>query len=345
MNKVACRPILARVARTFALGLLAALAPGCERSGPQATGTLAAARSPQSFVLATTPYAGAAPVFVAIDTGLFEREGLAVTVQRHPSGKAALDAVLNGSADVATVAELPVALAVVQGHPVTILASLSTQTDYGVVGRTDRGVSAPASLAGKRIAVTVGTSAHFMLDAMLVRQRLTLADVQVIDRKPSEMADTLGKGEADAVATWEPHVAAARRRVGPLATVFSSGGIYESTFNLASTRAFAHRRGEAVRKILRAMIGAQELMASDPAAGERIVAKTLGAPAEEARALMGKNRYAVSLGQNLLVMMEDEARWAVKNKVAEGKRAPNFLDAIYIDGLADISPRSVTVIR
>jgi NitT/TauT family transport system substrate-binding protein len=53
----------------------------------------------------------------------------------------------------------------------------------------------------------------------------------------------------------------------------------------------------------------------------------------------------VSLEQNLLVVMEDESRWAVKNKVVEAKGTPNFLDVVYVDGLAAVRPRSVTVIR
>jgi len=342
MNAIAGWPIWACIARAFALVLLISLAPGCERGSQQAPAT---PRASEPFILATTPYAGAAPAFVAVAKGYFEAEGLKVTVQSHASGKAALDAVIAGSADVATVAELPVALAAVRGHPVTILATLSTQTDYGIVGRTDRGVSTPASLKGKRIAVTPGTSADFLLDALLIRQRLSRADVQVIDRKPGEMADTLEKGEADAISTWEPYASDARQRLGANATVFSSEGIYESTFNLAASRDFVNQRGEAVKKILRAMVRAEQLMASDQAASEEIVAKVLKKSPEEARQLLGKNRFALSLEQNLLVVMEDEARWAVKNKVVEAKGTPNFLDAVYVDGLAAVKPRSVTVIR
>lgn len=342
MNPVGHLSFPAWAGKVSALALLVSLHSGCQQGSQQAPET---PRAAEPFILATTPYAGVASAFVASAKGYFEAEGLKVTVQSHPSGKAALDAVIAGSADVATVAELPVALAVVKGHPVTILATLSKQTDYGVVGRADSGISAPASLKGKRVAVTAGTTADFFLAAMLVRQRLSRADIQVIDRKPAEMAEALEKGEADAVSTWEPHVSDARRRLGANAVVFLSEGIYESTFNLAATRQFVTTRGEAVKKILRAMVRAQQFMASDPAGSETIVAGALKKSPEEARELMGNNRFALSLEQNLLVVMEDESRWAVKNKLVEAEGTPNFLDAIHVDGLAAVSPRSVTVIR
>lgn len=336
--------VLAGATRACALVLAALLAVGCDRAEPQLPASSRVAS--ESLTLAITPYAGTALIYVALAKGYFESEGLKVTVQTHSSGKVALDATLAGNADVATVAELPVTLAVLKGHPVTVLTTLSTQTDYGIVGRTDKGISTPLALKGKRIAVTLGTSADFFLDALLVRQRLSRADVQVIDRKPNEMADVLEKGGADAVSTWEPHVSTARERLGADATVlFSSEGIYESTFNLAATREFASTRGETVKKLLRALVRAEQFFANDAAGGEKIVAESLKRSPEETRQLLSKHHVALALDQNLLVLMEDESRWAIRNKVAEASGTPNFLNALYIDGLAAVKPRSVTVIH
>ena len=210
--------VFGRMGRLATCAALAAALVGCDRAAaPTENAPAEAPGARQAVVLAVTPYAGAAPAFVAHARGYFERQGLAVTVQPHGSGKEALDAVLAGRADVATVAELPVALAVVKGHPVTILATLSTQSDHAIVGRTDQGIWSADALRGKRIGVSAGTSGDFVLDVLLVRERLSRADVQVVDRKPRELADALASGEVDAIATWEPYVADARRLVCRLA--------------------------------------------------------------------------------------------------------------------------------
>jgi NitT/TauT family transport system substrate-binding protein len=318
--------------------LFALLLPACEQERGKA-------QPPERLVLAVVPYTGAAPAFVAIDQGYFELEGLQVTVQRYPTGKAALDAVMNGEAEVATVAELPVTLAVLKGSPVTIFATLSTQTDYAVLGRIDKGISTPASLEGKRIAVPVGTSGDFFLDSLLVRQRLPRSAVRIIDRKPGDMVGVLEREEADAVATWEPYVSVVRKYLGSNASVFVDDGYYESTYNLASMRGFVSKRPEAMKRILRAMDRAERLMADDPALSAKILGQALDKPPEEARRMQDQNRYALTLEQNLLVLMEDQARWAVKNNVVQAKTTPNFLNAVHVDGLAEISPRSVTVIH
>lgn len=348
MGRVVGRVVgrMRRLAACAACVALAAALAGCDRAAaPPADAPDEAPAARQAVVLAVTPYAGAAPAFVAHARGYFERQGLAVTVQPHGSGKEALDAVLAGRADVATVAELPVALAVVKGHPVTILATLSTQSDHAIVGRTDQGIWSADALRGKRIGVSAGTSGDFVLDVLLVRERLSRADVQVVDRKPRELADALASGEVDAIATWEPYVADARRRLGDRASVFPSEGVYDSSFNLASLRGFVLQRGETARRLLAALLQAEELLKRDRAACEPIVAQALGKPSEEIRELLARSRFSMSLEQHLLVVLEDEGRWAMKQRMVDAGRAPNFLDAVYLDGLAAVKPRAVTIIH
>jgi NitT/TauT family transport system substrate-binding protein len=320
------------------------LGSGCDRmeNAPDAKPRGA----PDLVKLATTAYAGMAPIYIALAKGFFEDEGLKVTVKAQSSGKVALDTVLDGNADVATVAELPVTLAVLKGQPVAVLVTLATgEGDYGVVARNDKGVTGPSDLKGKRVAVPFGTSADFFLDALLVRHKLSRADVRVINRKPDEMADTLEKGDAEAASTWEPHISTASKRLGGSAIVINSRGIYDSTFNLAATRDFAVKRGDTVKKLLRALLRAEQFYANDRPTAERIVAVALKSAPAETQQLLSKHRFSLSLDQSLLVMMEDEARWAIGSKLVEAKATPNFLNNVYIDGLQAVKPRAVTVIH
>ena len=327
-----------------ALAFTVLLAAGCDQRGK--TSSSNSQEPVETVTIAIAPYAGTAAVYIASAKGFFEEEGLKVAVQIHSSGKVALDTVLEGKADIATVADLPFALAALKGQPVSLLATLATGAgDYGIVGRKDRGITGPATLKGKRIAVTFGASGDFFLDALLVRHRLSRADVQVMNRKPEEMADTLQSGEADAVSTWEPYVSVASKRLGGNAIAFSSAGIYDSTFNVAATQEFAGKRAGAVKKMLRALVRAEDFYASDRPAAERIVAEALKTSVPEAQQLLSKHRFGLSLDQGLLVMMEDEARWAMRSKLVEEKALPNFLANIQLTELLSVKPRAVTVIH
>jgi NitT/TauT family transport system substrate-binding protein len=51
------------------------------------------------------------------------------------------------------------------------------------------------------------------------------------------------------------------------------------------------------------------------------------------------------LDQSILWCLEDEARWAIKNKLVEAAEVPNYLDYVYFKALEEIDPEAVTIIR
>ncbi len=67
-------------------------------------------------------------------------------------------------------------------------------------------------------------------------------------------------------------------------------------------------------------------------------------PAEE-QALWHQNKYEVRLDQDLLILMEAEARWAIRKGLSRGKQVPNYLKSVYLEGLERIRPESVSVIH
>ncbi len=58
-----------------------------------------------------------------------------------------------------------------------------------------------------------------------------------------------------------------------------------------------------------------------------------------------KTRFRVGLDQNLLTLMEDEARWAITNKYVDSTKVPNYFNFLYLEGLKKIKPEAVSVIH
>ena len=77
----------------------------------------------------------------------------------------------------------------------------------------------------------------------------------------------------------------------------------------------------------------------------KIVSGRLNLGQSEMVALRPDLDLRVSLDQRLLVSLEDEARWAIKNKLTEATQAPNYLNFIYLDGLKVVRPEGVKVIH
>jgi NitT/TauT family transport system substrate-binding protein len=297
-------------------------------------------------IAANTHYVGTGLVFIAQMKGYFANEGLNVTLQPYTTGKSALDAALVGRADLATVADIPIMFAVTKGQPVSIVATISTvEKDPGIIGRKDKGVLTLASLNGKRIGVTLGTSAHFVLETFLIRQKLSTDDVTLRDMQPQEFSDAMAKGEVDAIATWEPYLGSLRTQLGANGTVVYSEGIYELPFTIAGARDYVVSHPEAIKKLLRALVRAERFYKDEPEAGRKIIAGAINVSLENLQEVWPTYRLNVALNQSLLLTLEDETRWAIKKQLTAGPDMPNYLNYLYLDGLKAVKPESVTVIH
>lgn len=328
-------------AAATALAFAAGLAYWAQRGAatPQPAGRLRVVS-----IAINSAYAGACPVLAAQRHGHFAAEGLDVRLLQHPSGRAALQQALSGGADFATVADLPVAIAAAEGRPVVILANMfKAERDNGIVARRDRGVQAPADLRGRRIGVTAGTSPHFMLDAFLNRAGLSVRDVVVVNLAPAALADALLGGSIDAAATWQPILDSIADRAGNNAAVFFGDRVYNAVFLLAAHRDTVGSRGDDVRALLRAVLRGA-VTCADAAAGVAL----LELPQDTDRAALHRKwegyKFSVALEQSLLLALEDEAAWAISQRLASGA-APNFLDHIETGPLRAVRPAAVSLIE
>lgn len=300
----------------------------------------------QVTIASNTAYAGTCPILAAREKGYFASEGILVTVQPKSSGKAALEAVLQGQANLGTVADIPIMFAAMNNRPVSVIATIfRTETDHGIVGRKDRGVAMPASLKGKRIGVTLNTSGHFALDALLNRQRLSPNDVTVHNYKPEELPVALAQGEVDAVATWEPFLDASLTKLGSNGVIFYGQDVYTILYNVAGMRDYVVSHPETIKKVLRALTHGARFCSEEPDAARELVAAAIKSDATKLKALWPSYRFNVALDQGLILALEDEAQWAIKNKLTSRTDMPNYLNYIYLDGLEAVMPSAVTIIH
>ncbi|WP_374580269.1 ABC transporter substrate-binding protein [Pseudoduganella sp.] len=297
-------------------------------------------------IAANTEYVGACAVVAAQQRGYFAAQGLQVQVLPFSSGKASLQAVVEGKADVATVADIPIVFAAMDGLPVKVLATLfRSGTDHGIVGRRDHGVVTPASLKGKRIGVTQGTSGHFTLDVFLNWQRMEGRDVTMVNYKPEELGQALQRGEVDAISGWEPFLGATRKQLGDAAVAFSGEQAYESIYNLVALRRYTTEHPAVIQRALQALHEASAYCERQPQAVHGMLPATARLERAEVLAAWPSYHFGLELDQSLLLALEDRARWAIRNRLAASREMPNFLDNMYLDGLAGVRPSAVTVIH
>jgi len=283
---------------------------------------------------------------VAQAKGFLRREGLEVTVRPHPYGKPALEDLLAGKADFATVAETPVMFAIMKGAKISVVATIETSSKgNAIIARKDRGILSLADLKGRKVAVTRGTTSDYFLDAVLAVNGIARHEVTVVDLNAEQLPEALAKGEIDAVSAFSPYTILAQEQLGKSGIAFHDKEIYTWTFNVVATRDFIRKHPDRVAKMLRALVRAEAFARDNAAEAQKIVIGFSGIDPAIVRDVWADTRFVVSLDQTLVIALEDESRGAMKHGLTEAKTVPNYLDYIYFDGLKAVRPEAVRILR
>lgn len=282
-----------------------------------------------------------APVYVAYEKGFFKEEGLDVALQSHWAGKEALASVLKGTAQFGTVAETPLMFSGLKGEKFYIVATIADSNRYQkIVARKDRGIAEAKDLTGKKVGVCVGTTAEYYLDAILTYYGIKHNLIHAVPMKIEDLTAALVKGDIDAAVAWPPHLEKQQRLLGSNALTIENEKIYSIYWNIVTAQDYAKTHPETVKKLLRALARAERFIKGNGDAVHAIVTKRID---DKAFSLADYN-FDLYQSHNLLLSMEDQARWAIRNRLAVSGAVPNFLPLFYFDGIKAVAPESVSLI-
>lgn len=212
-----------------------------------------------SIVVGSLPLIDTAGLQVALKEGYFTQAGLNVTVKTVTQSTAAIPDLLHGSIDVIGGANY-VSFFEAQAHgtfPVEILAPATdcTADTYGVVAMPSSGVTKPADLAGKTIAVNLTQNIQTLTtSAVLAADGVTASSLHYVQIPFPDMVSALQAHRVDAISVVEPFLAAALAAGGKLVTSTCTGSI--AGFPLSgyvTTQSWAQQHAAAARAFQQAV--------------------------------------------------------------------------------------------
>lgn len=315
------------------LALAAAWAFGCAAAAPL---NLAVSSGPVSLL-----------VYVAESNGYFKAEDLTLNMVECSSGRNCLKLLTDGVVDLATAADVVVAINAFARPDLAILSTLSASShQIKLIARRSAAIITPEQVRGKRLATVRGTSAQYFLDSWLLFHGIESRTVSHIYLPPDELGPVLQLKDVDAIAIWEPLASQAMKMLGDDALELPNPRIYTQHFNLVSTRDIAVARRAELLKVLRALARAQQFIRERPDAAAQLLARRLLLDAATAQAQMKEQDYRLRLDQSLVSTLSSQLRWAVREGHAKPEsELPNPLRLIEPALLREVAPGAVEVIK
>jgi NitT/TauT family transport system substrate-binding protein len=242
-----------------------------------------------------------APLYLAIKDGYFTQVGLTVTPVQVAQSTQAIPDMLRGSVDIIAGANY-VSFFQAESKGVVSFKILADGTHcqagtFDVMALPGSGISGPASLAGKTVAVNLTNNVQTLtLDSVLKADGVSASSVKYVEVPFPEMVAALKAHRVDAISAIEPYITASSQQLGAVPVVSQCTGP-AAGFPLSgyfATATWARQNPNTAKAFQKAIDKAQAFADSNPAAVRAILPTYTKITTKTANALK-LNTYPPSL--------------------------------------------------
>lgn len=146
------------------------------------------------------------PMQVARAEGAFDAAtGWTIEWRQFGSGTEVIAAMASGDVQVAELGSSPLAIGASQGVEFQLfMIAQGLGTAESLIAKKDSGIAKLEDVKGKRIAVPVGSTAHYSLMGALSHAGIAETDVTIMNLPADQIAAAWDSGQVDAAFIWEP---------------------------------------------------------------------------------------------------------------------------------------------
>lgn len=142
---------------------------------------------------------------LASSDALQQETGWEIEWRKFAAGTDVIAAMASGDVVLSELGSSPLAIAASQGVDLQLIAfSDVIGKAESLIAHEGSGIASTADLKGKRIAVPVGSTAHFSLMGALQHEGIAEADVTIMNMPPDQIAAAWEQGVIDAAWIWQP---------------------------------------------------------------------------------------------------------------------------------------------
>ncbi|WP_051511378.1 ABC transporter substrate-binding protein [Skermanella stibiiresistens] len=243
--------------------------------------------------------------FVAQDKGYFRDEGLDVTIDQGEGSAATITRIMSGAYD-AGFGDINAVIQQAAQKPAdapVMVYQLYNRPPFSVLTKADSGIATIKDLAGKKVGGPAGSAATRLLPALLDRNGVPAASVEVLNMQPNLQEQMLIRGEvaASLVFNVTSYVNLIQQGQDPDKGFrwidYADNGLDLYSNGVMVSQKLAREKPDAVKGLVRAINRAVKDVMADPATGVKAVTAVeplIDGKSEQRRILFAMDRLIVS---------------------------------------------------
>ena len=252
-------------------------------------GTAANAQTLTKMTIATGVDPAFSQFYVAKEAGIFEKNGLDVTINTGPSGSAMVPLLIGNQVQAVYGSDLAgVINHNIDNNVVAVADGTYLVKWLSVVGRN---VADVEGLKGKRVGIAKGTGSEIFWKRVLEKRHLDPADFKMVDIEAPEMLAATERGDIDGFAVWEPWPTRTLSAVKGTKILQDAEGIFNNINFVYMNRGWIDKNQDTAEKFMRSLVEGNDVIEKDRPAAIKMVSKFLKMPAELTAELMPKVEF------------------------------------------------------
>jgi NitT/TauT family transport system substrate-binding protein len=256
-----------------------ALTTACTAGSTDSAGTQVAGQPTVRIALGVD--ASFAPLYVAVERGMFKKAGVNVQLVQTEGGPAASQAVSAGTADIAANAD-STALPLMVTDPGLRALGVYQSSDRYVKVVLRNGITSPKQI---RTMASIGGLGLYATHQYLKRNGIDPKSVKILQGSPPEIPGMLERGSIDGYVLYEPWAARGAANGGHIAGRSGDFGVTYVQWLLAEQTWLKANEGVA-GKIFKVVGAADKLVGDDPEAAAEATQKQVKLPAADTKKVL-----------------------------------------------------------
>lgn len=253
---------------------------------------------------------------IAQENGYCNDEGVAIEFQTVGRGRDAAQALISGQADITTMSEFSFMLASHHYKDMRIFGSIAQSSNSVILlGDAFLGVRKIQDIAGKNVALSLGSGSQFYVEDLLSQLRIPIKSVQIVNFEPQSLVSAASRHEVAVMAAWQPYSHQIEEILGTnaiLLRVPQTIESYDMSFDLVAHKSFLKDRNEQVNCFVKALRRAQDFLLKYPLQSINIYSKRTGLSSEVVTRMMADYTFILNLPRDrILATLNREDIWAM----------------------------------